>query len=105
LTCPHTSPLLVLSSWRLEGKRLVRELRQLYLRLESVAALPGGRAIAVGRDDPPGGRAGGLVLARDPDGHWSRELFVEGQSLHAVAHCGTRTIAVGDGGLVAIRRD
>lgn len=93
------------NAWRLEGKRLFRELRQLYLRLESVAALPGGRAIAVGRDDPPGGRAGGLVLARDPEGRWSRELFVEGQSLHAVVHCGTRTIAVGDGGLVAIRAD
>ncbi len=93
------------NTWRLEGKRLVRELRQLYQRLESVASLPGGRAIAVGRDDPPGGRAGGIALARDPKGHWRRELFLDGQPLHAVVHCGTRTIAVGEGGLVAVRGD
>ena len=95
----------VANVWRLDGTTLVRELRQLYMRLEAVAALPDGRAVAVGHEDPPGGRSGGLVLARDRAGHWSRELLVDGSPLHAVAHCGSRTIAVGDAGLVAIRAD
>ena len=93
------------NAWSLQGNRLVRELRQLYMRLEGVVRLPDGRAYAVGRDDPPGGRTGGLVLARDRRGRWRRELLVEGAALHAVARCGARTIAVGEGGTVAVRRD
>jgi hypothetical protein len=92
------------NAWRLEGTTLVRELRQLYMRLESVIALPGGRAVAVGSDNPPGGRTGGVALARDPRGRWQRELFTNAEPLHAVTHCPPFTIAAGDGGVLAIRR-
>lgn len=95
----------VANAWRLDGTTLVRELRQLYMRLEGVIALPDGRAFAVGREDPPGGRSGGLVLARDRAGRWHRELVTDGTPLHAVVHCGSRTIAVGEAGLVATRPD
>ncbi|MBI2897215.1 MAG: hypothetical protein HYY06_26900 [Deltaproteobacteria bacterium] len=91
------------TAWTIENGRLIRELRQLQMRLTGVAAAPPSGAVAVGRASPPGGRPGGVAWYREPGGAWRRELLVPDELLIAVARCGPRVIAVGERGLVAIR--
>lgn len=91
------------TAWTIENGHLLRELRQLQMRMTAVTWVPPFGAVAVGRVSPPGGRAGGVAWFRQPDGSWVRELLVPEEALIAVARCGSRVFAAGERGLVAIR--